>query len=368
MHGYEMLQELERRTQGLWRPSPGSLYPALQLLEDQGLVRSVSDDGRRRYELTEAGQAERAARASGPAPWEVMVGAADQADMALNDMLRHVGVAISQVAEAGTDEQKTTAEALLAELRRQTYLLLAGQSPAGTAPAGREPTGDQGKDTWRRVDEYFEAALIGRDDALEAAQQASAAAGLPAISVSASQGKLLALLARSIGARRILEIGTLGGYSAIWLGRALAPGGRLISLEIEPRHAEVARRNVARAGIADQVDIRVAPALDSLEALAAAGEPPFDLVFIDADKQSNADYLAWAVRLTHPGSIIVVDNVARGGRVADAASTDSAVQGVRRLVDAMAAEPRLDATTVQTVGSKGYDGFALAIVVDPDAT
>jgi predicted O-methyltransferase YrrM len=185
--------------------------------------------------------------------------------------------------------------------------------------------------------------------------------------VSASQGKLLSVLARSITAHRILEIGTLGGYSTIWLARALAPGGHLISLELEPRHAEVAQQNLASAGLTDRAEIRVGPALESLEALGAAGEPPFDLVFIDADKQSNAEYFAWAVRLTHPGSLIIVDNVVRRGRVADPTGADSAALGVRRLLDAMAAEPRVDATTVQTVGSKGYDGFAIGIVVAPEA-
>jgi predicted O-methyltransferase YrrM len=215
---------------------------------------------------------------------------------------------------------------------------------------------------WQRVEDYFDGAQIGADDALDSAQRASREAGLPAISVSPSQGKLLSLLARSIGARRILEVGTLGGYSTIWLARALPETGRMISLELEPRHAEVARANVARAGLADRVEIRLGPALSSLEALGAAGEPPFDLVFIDADKPSNADYFGWAMRLTHPGSLIVVDNVVRGGRVADAADASPGAVGVRRLVDAMAAEPRIDATTVQTVGSKGYDGFTIGLV------
>ena len=218
------------------------------------------------------------------------------------------------------------------------------------------------KETWGRVEDYFDDALIGQDDDLERALRVSAEAGLPAISVSPSQGKLLALLARSIGARRILEVGTLGGYSAIWLARALPAGGRLISLELEPRHAKVASENVASAGLADRVEIRVGRAAQSLEALGAAGEPAFDLVFIDADKESNPQYFGWAMRLTHPGSLIVVDNVVRQGRVADAATTDRDVLGVHRLVDAMAAEPRIDVTTVQTVGSKGYDGFALGLV------
>ncbi|HEY1919038.1 MAG TPA: O-methyltransferase [Streptosporangiaceae bacterium] len=221
----------------------------------------------------------------------------------------------------------------------------------------------QGQDgVWQRVEDYFDGAQIGPDDALDSALRASDAAGLPAISVSPSQGKLLSLLARSIVARRILEVGTLGGYSTIWLARALPDTGRLISLELEPWHAEVARANVAGAGLGDRVEIRLGPALASLEAMGDAGEAPFDLVFIDADKPSNADYFGWAMRLTHPGSLIVVDNVVRGGRVADLADDNPGAVGVRRLVDAMAAEPRIDATTVQTVGSKGYDGFTIGLV------
>jgi predicted O-methyltransferase YrrM/DNA-binding PadR family transcriptional regulator len=358
MHGYEMLNELESRTAGLWRPSPGSLYPALQLLEDQGLVRSVDDGGRRSYQLTEAGQAEQAAAPASPAPWEAIVGAADQGEVALNGILRQVSVAVDQVAEVGSAAQKASAETLLADVRRQLYLLLA-EAPA---PADRAPKPDE--QTWNRVEDYFDGALLPWDSGLERALKASQLAGLPGINVSPSQGKLLYLLAKAVGARRVLEIGTLGGYSTIWLARALPAGGRLISLELDARHAEVARVNIASAGLADRVDIRTGPALDSLEALGAAGEEPFDLVFVDADKKSNADYFAWAMRLTHPGSFLVVDNVVRRGQVADAATTDASVLGVRRLVDAMAADGRIDVTTVQTVGSKGYDGLAIGLVTD----
>jgi predicted O-methyltransferase YrrM len=221
--------------------------------------------------------------------------------------------------------------------------------------------------TWNQVEDYFDGELIQRDEVLEQALRASDEAGLPGINVSPSQGKLLALLARSIGARRILEVGTLGGYSAIWMARVLPRNGRLISLELEPRHAKVAEENLAAAGLAHRAEVRVGPAAASLQGLAEAGEAPFDLVFIDADKQSNAEYFGWAMRLTHPGSFIVVDNVVRSGRVADPDSTSADVLGVRRLVDAMAADPRIDATAVQTVGSKGYDGFTLGLVVDPAA-
>jgi len=212
---------------------------------------------------------------------------------------------------------------------------------------------------WDNVDRYISETLVQADDALAAALEASEAAGLPAISVSPAHGKLLWLLARTIGAKRILEIGTLGGYSAIWLARGLAPGGRLVTLEALEKHAAVARKNLARAGLADRVDVRVGRALDTLPGL----ERPFDLAFIDADKQNNAEYFRWALKLSRPGSLIVVDNVVRDGAVIDGRSRDAAVQGVRRLYELIAAEPRVAATAVQTVGVKGYDGFAIALVV-----
>lgn len=219
------------------------------------------------------------------------------------------------------------------------------------------------EDRWAAVDSYIDGKLLPPDEALDAALRASADAGLPPISVSPSQGKLLQLIATVCGARRILEIGTLGGYSAIWLARALPPDGRLISLEADPRHAEVARANLANAGLAGITEIRVGPAQDTLPQLHAAGEGPFDLIFIDADKPGYAGYLAWSVRLSRPGSVIIADNVVRNGAVADPASSDASVQGVRGFLDAVAAEPRLSATAIQTVGSKGYDGFALAVVL-----
>jgi predicted O-methyltransferase YrrM len=200
---------------------------------------------------------------------------------------------------------------------------------------------------------------------LEAALAASAAAGLPAINVSPVQGKLLHLLARAIGARNVLEIGTLGGYSTIWLARALPDGGRLISLEADARHAEVARANIARAGLQAEVEVRLGMALDTLPELAAEGREPFDFVFIDADKPNNAAYFDWALKFSRPGSIIVVDNVVRDGDVIDADSDSSTVQGVRRLLERIAAEPRVSATAIQTVGAKGYDGFAIALVTSP---
>ncbi len=371
MHGYEMLGELDGRTGGLWRPSPGSLYPALQLLKDQGLVRSVNADGRRRYELTEAGQAEQAAAPATPAPWEAIVDAADQGDVALSGILRQVAVAADQVAEVGSAAQKASAETLLAGLRRQLYLLLADSPGAGQNSGDTASTADksrEARETWNRVEDYFDGALIAPDRGLEHVLQSSQQAGLPGINVSPSQGKLLFLLASGIGARRILEVGTLGGYSTIWLARALPAGGRLISLELDAHHAEVARANVAGRGLAELVDIRTGPALDSLEALGAAGEEPFDLVFIDADKESNPDYFSWAMRLTRPGSLVVVDNVVRCGRVADDDSSDPDVLGVRRMIAAMAADHRIDATTIQTVGSKGYDGLTIGLVTEPSDT
>jgi predicted O-methyltransferase YrrM len=222
------------------------------------------------------------------------------------------------------------------------------------------------QDQWTAVDRYITDLLVTPDATLEAALDASTAAGLPPINVAPGQGKLLHLLARVQGARKILEIGTLGGYSTIWLARALPADGHLITLEADPHHAEVARANIARAGLASVVTIRVGRALDTLPQLAADGHGPFDLVFIDADKPSNPDYFAWALRLSRRGSLIIVDNVVRGGAVIDAASADASVQGVRRLNQLIAAEPRVTATAIQTVGSKGYDGLALALVIDGD--
>jgi predicted O-methyltransferase YrrM len=215
---------------------------------------------------------------------------------------------------------------------------------------------------WTDVDRYLEAQVVRPDAALEAALSASAAAGLPQIQVAPNQGKLLQLYARALGARNILEIGTLGGYSTIWLARALPAGGKLITLELERKHAEVAQQNLARAGVAEQVEIRVGRALDTLPLLAAEQRGPFDFVFIDADKSAIPDYFAWALQLSRPGSVIVVDNVVRKGAVADPESTDPSVLGVRRFNELLAAEPRVSATVVQTVGSKGYDGFAFVLV------
>jgi predicted O-methyltransferase YrrM len=219
------------------------------------------------------------------------------------------------------------------------------------------------QEQWTAVDDYIESAVVPADPVLDAAVQASADAGLPDISVSPAQGKLLHLLALGQGARRILEIGTLGGYSAIWLARALPSGGRLITLESDPVHAEVARANLANAGLAGVSEVRTGRALDTLPLLESAGDGPFDLVFVDADKPSYPDYLAWSVRLSRPGTLIIADNVVRDGDVIDAASKLPGVQGVRRFMEAMAAEPRVSATVVQTVGRKGYDGFALAVVL-----
>jgi predicted O-methyltransferase YrrM len=218
------------------------------------------------------------------------------------------------------------------------------------------------QELWGTVDDYINTTLIGTDEALDGALAASDAAGLPPISVTPNQGKFLMLLARIRGARSILEIGTLGGYSTIWLARGLVEGGRLITLEADPRHAEVARENFARAGLSRIVHLREGRAQDTLPELAAEGTGPFDLVFIDADKPGNPDYFKWALRLTKPGSVIVVDNVVRDGEVADPKSTDPAVKAVRKLNELLAAEKRVSATELQTVGSKGYDGFAIAVV------
>lgn len=220
------------------------------------------------------------------------------------------------------------------------------------------------QEQWTAVDFYITDLLVQHDPALDAALQASAAAGLPPINVAPNQGKLLMLLARVQGARNILELGTLGGYSTIWLARALPADGRLITLEADPKHAEVARANIARAGLSHVVELRIGRALDTLPQLATRA--PFDLTFIDADKPGYPDYFAWALKLSRRGSLIIADNVVRKGAVADAASTDPLVQGVRRFNALLAAEPRVSATAIQTVGSKGYDGFAIALVIaDP---
>ncbi|HVD00217.1 MAG TPA: O-methyltransferase [Candidatus Dormibacteraeota bacterium] len=221
-----------------------------------------------------------------------------------------------------------------------------------------------GVEQWAAVDEYLGRLLLAPDPVLDQALADSRAAGLPAINVAPNQGRFLELLARIAGAREILEIGTLGGYSTIWLARALPAGGRLLSLEFEPRHAEVARGNLARAGLSEKVEVRVGSAIDTLPLLESEGRGPFDLVFIDADKPTTADYVRWAVRLAHLGTVIVVDNVVRNGGVADPTSRDADVEGVRRGLEAMAAEPRLKAAALQTVGVKGYDGLAIALVVD----
>ncbi|CAM5614548.1 MULTISPECIES: O-methyltransferase [Streptomyces] len=216
---------------------------------------------------------------------------------------------------------------------------------------------------WDDVDEYFSAQLSPDDETLRAALRDSEAAGLPAISVTATQGKLLQLLAQIQGARNILEIGTLGGYSTIWMARALPSDGRLISLEYSAKYAEVASRNIARAGLDKVVEVRVGPALESLPKLADENPAPFDLVFIDADKANNPHYIDWALRLTSTGSLIVVDNVVRGGRVVETDTDAPDVRGTRAAIELIGSHPRLSGTAIQTVGGKGYDGFALARVL-----
>ena len=216
---------------------------------------------------------------------------------------------------------------------------------------------------WTAVDAYIDTALHLSDPALEAALASNRAAGLPGIDVSPAQGKFLHLLARMVSAKRILEIGALGGYSSIWLARALQVGGQLVSLEISPKHAEVARANLARAGLGAIAEVRVGPALESLAALKNEAGAPFDFVFIDADKPNNANYLKAALGLTRPGAVIVCDNVVRDGTIADSASRDPNVAGARALFETIANEPRLSGVGLQTVGAKGWDGFAIALVV-----
>ncbi len=218
------------------------------------------------------------------------------------------------------------------------------------------------QEQWTAVDRYLTDLFVPPDPALEAALQSSAAAGLPPIQVSPNQGKLLLLLAQVQAAENILEIGTLGGYSTVWLARALPDNGRLITLELDEKFAAIARANIARAGLADVVELRLGRALETLPQLAAEGRGPFDLIFIDADKATYPDYFKWALKLSRRGSLIIADNIVRKGAVADATSSDPNVQGVRRFNELLAAEPRVSATAIQTVGSKGYDGFAIALV------
>lgn len=218
------------------------------------------------------------------------------------------------------------------------------------------------QETWSAVDHYVADVLGLTDDILESTQKACDDAGLPSIAVSVPQGKLLYLLARIRGARRILEIGTLGGYSTIWMARALPSDGKLITLEIDEKHAKVARENIARAGLADRAEVRIGPAIEALPKIAAENSGPFDFIFIDADKPSIPDYFTWSLKMSRPGTVIVVDNVVREGKVVNASSDDAAVKGVRRLNDMLAGEKRVTSTTLQTVGTKGYDGFALILV------
>lgn len=212
--------------------------------------------------------------------------------------------------------------------------------------------------TWQNVEAYFEGKITRPDPSYAALQEASLAAGLPDIAVSAAEGKQLHLMAKMSGAKRILEIGTLGGYSTLWLARALPQGGKLVTLEYSPKHAAVARANLDKAGVGDRVEIKIGAALDLLPTL----EGPFDFVFLDANKDGYPDYFRWAMKLSRPGTVIVADNCVRGGKVADAGSDDPMVLGVRRMMDAVAAEPRVSATAIQTVGSRGYDGYMVAVV------
>ena len=218
-------------------------------------------------------------------------------------------------------------------------------------------------ETWTAVDDYLAPRLAPHDAALDAALAASHEADLPEIAVSPNQGKLLHVLARTVGAKRILEVGTLGGYSTIWLARTLPAGGRVVTLEHNPKHAEVAESNLARAGVSELIDLRVGKAIDTLPKLHEEGAGPFDFVFIDADKPSIPDYFEWALKLTRPGSLIVVDNVVRRGKLADPDCEDEAVLGCRRLVERLEGETRVSATVVQTVGAKGHDGIVLATVL-----
>jgi len=219
------------------------------------------------------------------------------------------------------------------------------------------------QETWNQVDSYLGELLVPSDDKLDAALKANREAGLPAIDVTPLQGRFLELLVRMLGARRVLEIGTLGGYSTIWMARALPEDGRLVTLEANPHHAEVAQANLRRAGLDGRVELRLGRGVESMRAMHEAGAAPFDLIFIDADKSGYPEYLEWSLKLSRPGALIVADNIVRNGKVVEAESDDEDVRGVRRFLEMVAAEPRLSATVLSTVGTKGYDGFALALVV-----
>jgi predicted O-methyltransferase YrrM len=219
------------------------------------------------------------------------------------------------------------------------------------------------KDVWSDVDRYFSGALIKSDPALTAALKANQKAELPAIDVTALQGRFLEILVRITGARRVLEIGTLGGYSTIWLARGVPENGLVVTLEVEPKHASIAQKNIERAGLSQRVDLHIGPASESLSAMVANNADPFDFIFIDADKAGYPEYLQWSLKLSHPGTLIVADNVVRDGKVIDAKNTDPNIKGVRRFARLAAAESRLTTTVLQTVGGKGYDGFAIALVL-----
>jgi predicted O-methyltransferase YrrM len=217
-------------------------------------------------------------------------------------------------------------------------------------------------ETWKQVDSFFTDALIPADSALDAALTVNREEKLPAIDVTPLQGKFLELMIRATGARRVLEIGTLGAYSTIWLARAVGDNGKVVTLELDPRHAQIAQRNLDNAGVADRVDLRIGPASKTLEALVAETTAPFDFIFIDADKAGYPDYIQWSLKLSRPGTLIIADNVVRDGKVIDPDDPDPNIQGVRRFTDVISADPRLSTTVLQTVGGKGYDGFAIAVV------
>ncbi|HEY2470349.1 MAG TPA: O-methyltransferase [Terracidiphilus sp.] len=221
----------------------------------------------------------------------------------------------------------------------------------------------QSKDTWANVDRYFSDALVKPNRILDSALKANRRAQLPAIDVTPLQGRFLEILVRAVGARRVLEIGTLGGYSTLWLARALPDNGHIVTLEVEAKHASIAQRNIDKAHLSNRVDLRIAPAAETLAALVAESASPFDMIFIDADKAGYPDYLKYSLKLSRPGTLIVADNVVRDGKVIDSRNADPNIRGVRRFTKLIAAERRLSTTVLQTVGGKGYDGFAIAIVL-----
>jgi predicted O-methyltransferase YrrM len=312
--------------------------------------------------LTDTGRGE-LATADASAVWAEFETSGDDESGPLDDAMRALRSTIGHVQDTADPEARAATVELVESLRRSLYLVLAGERVPSRQSSATQPT--SGPADWSAADEAVESVLIP-DGRIETAVAASSAAGLPRIQVSSLQGRFLAILARAVAARRILEIGTLGGYSASWLAGTLPADGQLVSLELDPHHAEVALGNLTRVGLADRVDIRVGPAASALDALRVEAADPFDLVFIDADKQANGAYLTAALELARVGGLIVIDNIVRAGRSLGPNATGDGAEGTAEVLTIFATDPRIEGTIVQTVGARGWDGFAIGVVVDPE--